>query len=45
MRKRIGVATKVCIYDIAMAGVDQLMDVSYCVQYAAVSPISVLLWR
>jgi hypothetical protein len=45
MRKSIEVGTEICIYDFSMAGVDQLMDVSYCVQCAAVSPIGVLLWR
>ena len=42
MRKSIKVAAEICIYDFSMASVDQLMDVSYCVQCAAVFPIGVL---
>src|ERR1700745_1638617 len=34
---------EICIYDFFMASVDQLMNVSYCVQCAAVFPIGVLL--
>ena len=45
MRKSIEVGTEICVYDFSMAGVDQLMDVSYRIQCAAVSPIGVLLWR
>ena len=43
MRKRIKIARKICIYDLSMLSVNQLMDVSYCVQSAAASPIGVLL--
>jgi hypothetical protein len=42
MRKRIKIPCKICIYDLSMSSVDQLMDVSYCVQCAAASPIGVL---
>src|SRR4029077_14770708 len=42
MRKSIKVAAEICIYDFSMASVDQLMDVSYGVQCAAVFPIGVL---
>ena len=42
MRKTIKVAAEICIYDFSMASVDQLMDVSYGVQCAAVFPIGVL---
>ena len=42
MRKSVKVGTEICIYDFFMASVDQLMDVSYCVQCAAVFPIGVL---
>ena len=38
----IQVGTEICIYDFSMASVDQLVDVSYCVQCAAVFPIGVL---
>jgi hypothetical protein len=43
MRKSIEVGTEICVYDFSMASVDQLMDVSYSIQCAAVSPIGVLL--
>src|SRR5262249_13545323 len=36
------VGAEICIYDFPMASVDQLMDLSYCVQCAAVFPIGVL---
>jgi hypothetical protein len=39
---RTKVGAEICIYDFSMASVDQLMDVSYCVQCAAVFPIGVL---
>jgi hypothetical protein len=39
---RTKVGAEICIYDFFMASVDQLMDVSYCVQCAAVFPIGVL---
>src|ERR1700752_2702332 len=42
---RTEVGTEICVYDFSMAGVDQLMDVSYRVQCAAVSPIGVLFRR
>ena len=42
MRKSVKVGTEICVYDFSMASVDQLMDVSYCVQCAAVFPIGVL---
>ena len=42
MRKSVKVGAEICIYDFSMASVDQLMDVSYCVQCAAVFPIGVL---
>jgi len=42
MRKRIKIARKICVYDLSMSSVNQLMDVSYCVQCAAASPIGVL---
>ena len=45
MWKSIEVGTEICVYNFSMASVDQLMDVSYSVQCAAVSPIGVLLWR
>src|SRR5215469_18094278 len=38
----IQVGTEICIYDFFMASVDQLMNVSYGVQCAAVFPIGVL---
>ena len=42
MRKSVKVAAEICIYDFSMASVDQLMDVSYRIQCAAVFPIGVL---
>jgi hypothetical protein len=42
MRKGIKVGAEICVDDFSMAGVDQLTDVSYSVQCAAVSPIGVL---
>jgi hypothetical protein len=45
MRKSIEVGAEICIYDFSMASVDQLMDVSYFVQCAAISPVGVLFWR
>jgi hypothetical protein len=42
VRKRIEITGKVCVHDLSMSGVDQLMDVSYCVQGAATAPIGVL---
>jgi hypothetical protein len=42
MRKRIKIPGNVCVYDLSMSSVNQLMDVSYCVQCAAASPIGVL---
>jgi hypothetical protein len=42
MRKGVKVGTEICIYAFPMASVDQLMDVSYGVQCAAVFPIGVL---
>ena len=45
MRKSIEVGAEICVYDFSMASVDQLMDVSYGVQCAAVFPIGVLFRR
>jgi hypothetical protein len=42
MWKGIKVATEICVDDFSMASVDQLVDVLYCVQCAAVSPIGIL---
>src|ERR1700751_1650763 len=42
MRKSVKVGAEICIDDFSMASVDQLMDVSYCVQCAAIFPIGVL---
>jgi hypothetical protein len=42
--KGIKVATEICVNNLSMASVDQLVDVSYRVQCAAVSPIGVLFW-
>src|SRR6516162_3316294 len=42
MGKSIEVGTEICVYDFSMASVNQLVNVSYCVQCAAVSPIGVL---
>jgi hypothetical protein len=42
---RTEIGTEICIDDFSMAGVDQLMDMSYRVQCAAVSPIGVLFRR
>src|ERR1035437_10337589 len=42
MRKRIEITGKICIYNLSMSSVHQLMDVSYCVQCTAASPIGVL---
>lgn len=42
MRKSIKVAAEICINNFSMASIDQLMNVSYCVQCAAVSPIGIL---
>src|SRR5437016_13995268 len=39
---RTKVGTEICVYNFSMASVDQLMDVSYSIQCAAVSPIGVL---
>jgi hypothetical protein len=44
MWKEIKIAGKVCIYDLSMAGVDQLMNACHCVQGAAAPPIGVLFW-
>ena len=44
MRKKIEIGGKICVYDLSMSGIDQLMDVSYCVQGAAASPIGILFW-
>ncbi len=38
----IQVAAEICVDDFSMASIDQLVDVVYCVQCAAVSPIGVL---
>src|SRR5215472_16904610 len=43
MREKIEVAFEVCVYNLAMASVDQLVDVFDRVQCAAACPISVLL--
>jgi hypothetical protein len=43
MRKSIEVGTEICVYNFSMASIDQLMDMSYSIQCAAVSPIGVLL--
>ena len=40
---RTEVGAEICIYDFSMASVEQLMDMSYSIQCAAVSPIGVLL--
>jgi hypothetical protein len=45
VRKSIEVAAEICVYDFSMASVDQLVDVSNCVQRAAACPIGVLLGR
>src|SRR5258707_15663367 len=42
MWKGIKVAAEICVDDFSMASLDQLVDVLYCVQCAAVSPIGVL---
>jgi hypothetical protein len=42
MWKGIKVAAEICVDDFSMASIDQLVDVLYCVQCAAVSPIGVL---
>ncbi len=42
MRKKIEIAGKICINDLTMSIVDQLMDVSHCVQCAAVAPVGIL---
>src|SRR5664279_4940333 len=42
MRKKIKIPCKICVNDLSISSVDQLMDVSYCVQCAAASPIGVL---
>ena len=42
MREKIEIAGKICIHDLSMSSVDQLMDVPYRVQGAAASPIGVL---
>jgi hypothetical protein len=42
VRKKIEIGGKVCVNDFNMSGVDQLMDVSHCVQCAAVAPIGIL---
>ena len=42
MCKGIKVAAEICVDDFSMASIDQLVDVLYCVQCAAVSPIGVL---
>jgi hypothetical protein len=44
MWKGIKVAAQICVNDFSMASVDQLVDVLYCIQCAAVSPIGVLFW-
>ena len=38
MRKSIEVGAAICIYDFSMASGEQLMDLSYSIQRAAVSP-------
>ena len=45
MRKSIKVAAEIRINNFSMASVDQLMNVSYCVQCAAVPPLGVLFRR
>jgi hypothetical protein len=42
--KSIKVAAEVCVNDFSMPSVDQLVDVSYRVQGAAVLPIGILFW-
>jgi hypothetical protein len=42
MRKRIEVPRQICVHNLSMSSVNQLMDVSYCAQGAAASPIGVL---
>ena len=42
MRKRIEIRSKICINDFDMSGADQLMNVAYRVQCAAVTPIGIL---
>jgi hypothetical protein len=42
MWKGIKVAAEICVDNFFMASIDQLVDVLYCVQCAAVSPIGVL---
>jgi len=45
MRESIKVAAEIRINNFSMASVDQLMNVSYCVQCAAVLPIGLLFRR
>ena len=42
MWKGIKVAAEICVDNFSMASFNQLVDVLYCVQCAAVSPIGVL---
>ena len=42
VRKSIEIPGQICINDFDMSGVDQLMDVSYRVQCAAVTPVGIL---
>src|SRR6516164_10645483 len=44
MRKSIEVGAEICVDNSSMASVDQLVDVSHCVQRAAISPIGILFW-
>src|SRR6516162_9552670 len=43
MRERVEITGEICVDNLSMAGVDQLVDVSDCVQCAAACPIGVLL--
>jgi hypothetical protein len=43
MWNAIKVAAEIRIYNLPMASVDQLVDMSHCVQRAAVCPIGILL--
>jgi hypothetical protein len=42
MRKKIEIAGKICINDLAMPGIDQLKDASCRVQCAVAAPIGIL---
>src|SRR5215813_1538751 len=46
MGNAVKVAAEIRIHDLSMSGVDQLVDMLYCVQRTAVRPIGVLLrWQ